>query len=99
MSSTATSPDQSRYQRRDGARYVLLFVDAWFRFSSAYLLRERYEFFDRFVEYKAWVETYHNREVKRFISEIGGEYIDNRFNVDQDARVTVLKAIEHNTRA
>ena len=63
---------------RTGARYVLLFVDGFSRYCHIFLLRERFEFFDHFIEYQALVERHHNRGLQRFVSDNGGEYLDER---------------------
>ncbi|KAE9019570.1 hypothetical protein PR002_g12769 [Phytophthora rubi] len=35
--------------------------------------------FQCFLDYKADVETKHNRSIRRFISDNGGEYLDGEF--------------------
>ncbi|KAF4148374.1 Integrase core domain [Phytophthora infestans] len=60
-------------------RYVLLFVDDYSRYCSVWLPRKRSEMFQCFLEYKAAVETKHNRSFRRFVGDNDGEYLDGAF--------------------
>jgi len=63
-----------------GARYYLLFIDDYSRYTMVYILHQKSETFSKFREYKALVENYHDKKIKALRSDNGGEYTSNQFS-------------------
>ena len=63
-----------------GAKYFLLFIDDFTRYTTVYMLKSKAEVVGKFREYKALVETYHSKKIKRFRSDGGGEYTSYEFD-------------------
>jgi len=62
-----------------GARYYVLFIDDYSRYTVIYILRQKSETFAKFREYKALVENYHDTKIKALRSDNGGEYTSIQF--------------------
>ena len=62
-----------------GARYYLLFIDDYSRYTTVYILCQKSETFSKFQEYKALVENYHDKKIKALRSDNGGEYTSHQF--------------------
>jgi len=62
-----------------GARYFVLFIDDFSRFTAVFTLKHKSEVTDRFLEYQAWAENLHERRIKALRSDNGGEYTSHRF--------------------
>ena len=62
------------------AKYFLLFIDDYSRITSVYFLKHRSKAFDKFREYKAYVENFHNLKIKQLQSDNGKEYTSYQFN-------------------
>jgi len=62
-----------------GARYYLLFIDDYSRYTMVYILRQKSETFSKFREYKALVENYHDKKIKALRSDNSGEYTSHQF--------------------
>jgi len=63
-----------------GAKYFLLFIDDFTRYTMVYTLKSKPEVIGKFCEYKALVETYKGKKIKRFRSDGGGEYTSYEFD-------------------
>src|SRR5579871_60122 len=46
------------------AKYFMLFIDDYSRMTAVYFLENRSEAFNKFQEYKAYVENFHNSKIK-----------------------------------
>ena len=64
-----------------GAKYFLLFIDDFTRYTMVYTLKSKAQVIGKFHEYKALVETYKGKKIKRFRRDGGGEY--TRYEFDQ----------------
>lgn len=62
-------------------RYFLTFIDDYTRFTTVYLLKSKEEVFEKFVEYKAFVENKFSRKIKKLRSDNGTEYTNHRFQL------------------
>jgi hypothetical protein len=63
-----------------GARYFVLFIDDYTRFTAVFTLKHKSEVFERFVEYKAWAENNQAGKIRALRSDNGGEYTSLRFS-------------------
>jgi len=63
-----------------GARYFLLFIDDYTRYTTVFTIHQKSETFSKFKEYTALVENYHNRKIKAVRSDNGGEYTSDSFS-------------------
>jgi len=62
-----------------GAKYFLLFIDDFSRFTAVFTLRQKSDVTERFLEYKAWAENLHGMRIKALRSDNGGEYTSYQF--------------------
>src|SRR5579871_5570660 len=46
-------------------KYFMLFIDDYSRMTAVYFLENRSNAFNKFQEYKAYVENFHNSKIKR----------------------------------
>ena len=81
-----------------GAEYFLTFIDDKTRFTWVYLLKTKYEVFQRFVEWKAMVENSGGGKLKVLRSDNGGEYTAKQYLKAQGVRheLTVPKMPQQN---
>ena len=63
----------------NGFKYYVLFIDHFTRFTWVFLLNSKSEVFNKFVHFKAMVETQFSTKIKTFRSDGGGEYTSNAF--------------------
>lgn len=63
-----------------GKKYILTFVDDYSRFTTIYLLKNKYEVFDKFKEFNEMSKNMFGRKVKFIRSDRGGEYTGKEFN-------------------
>lgn len=63
-----------------GNRYFVTFIDDYTRKAHVYFMRNKYEVFGKFQEYKALVENLTNSRIKILRSDRGGEYMNQRFS-------------------
>lgn len=61
-----------------GANYFVLFVDDFSRKTFLYPMKTKSEVVDKFIEFKNRVECETGRKIRKFRSDIGGEYICGR---------------------
>ena len=62
-----------------GAEYFLTFIDDKSHYVWIYLLKNKHEVFQKFLEWKAMVERSTGHKVKILRSDNGGEYTSNKF--------------------
>ena len=62
-----------------GKRFVIFFIDDFSRHVSAHYLATKGEAFEAFKEYKQMVEVQHQRPIRRFRTDNGGEYTSANF--------------------
>lgn len=63
----------------NGSLYYLTFIDDYSRYYWVYFLKEKFEVFSRFQEFKAMVENQTGRKIKVMRSNRGGEYMSSAF--------------------
>jgi hypothetical protein len=63
-----------------GSRYILSFIDHYFRRSWVYFLAVKSETFDTFRSFKSTVEKKTNEKVSCLRIDPGGEYLSSEFN-------------------
>ena len=66
-------------QARGGYEYFVTFIDDYSKYGYIYLLRCKFECFDKFKEFKAEIEKRHGIYIKSLRSDRGGEYLSNDF--------------------
>ena len=66
-------------QARGGYEYFISFIDYYSRYSYIYLMRQKYEAFEKFKEFRAEAEKQLSKIIKTFRSDRGGEYLDTEF--------------------
>jgi transposase InsO family protein len=64
---------------KGGSRYYVSFIDDYTRYCWVYLMKNRFEFFDIYLMFRAMVKTQHNVVIKCFRCDLGGEYTSNKF--------------------
>jgi transposase InsO family protein len=67
--------------REGGQRYFMTMIDDVSRYSYVYLLRTEDEALNSFKSYKAKVENQLEKNIKCFMSDRGGEYFSNEFDL------------------
>ena len=68
-----------RVQARGGYDYFVTYTNDYSRYGFVYLMRQKYETFDKFREYKAEVEKQLGFHIKQVRSVRGGEYLSGEF--------------------
>lgn len=63
-----------------GAEYFLTFIDDYSHYVWMYVLKHKDEVFNKFVQWKAEVETYSGRKLKVLRTDNGGEYTSKEFD-------------------
>ncbi|XP_075096240.1 uncharacterized protein LOC142174358 [Nicotiana tabacum] len=66
---------------KGGKKYYITFIDDFSRYTKVYLLKSKDEAESMFLKYKAEVENQLDRKIKRFRSDMGGEYSTNTLKV------------------
>ena len=64
---------------RGGYSYFVTFIDDFSRFGYVYLIKNKSEVFEKFVEYKTEVEKQLGKSIKCLRSDRGGEYLSSEF--------------------
>ena len=62
-------------QARDGYEYFINFTDDYSRFGYVYLMKRKFETFEKFKEFRAEVESQLGKRIKAIRSDRGGEYL------------------------
>ena len=66
-------------QARGGYSYFITFINDLSKFSYVYLMKHKFEAFDRFKEYQSMVEKKIRLSIKTLRSDRGGEYLSSEF--------------------
>ena len=66
-------------QARDGYSYFITFTDNRFRFRFVYLMKYKFEIFDKFKEYQRMIEKQTGQSIKALRSDRGEEYLSSKF--------------------
>ena len=66
-------------ESQGGAKYNVIFIDAYSRFKTTYQIKKKSQVFETFVKYKTLVENFTKQKIARLHSDNGGEYISNEF--------------------
>ena len=64
---------------RGGFVYFITFIDDYSRYGHLYLMRYKFETFERFKEFRNEVEKQLGRSIKSLRSDRGGEYLSQAF--------------------
>ena len=74
---------------RGGFEYFITFIDDYSRYRYIYLIRHKYEAFEKFKKYKTEVENHQGKSIKSLRSDRGGKYIFGEFRQYlEDYRIT-----------
>ena len=68
-------------EARDGYRYFLTFTDDLSRYGYIYLMKHKFETFEKFKEFQSEVENHCNKKIKFLQSDHGGEYLSYEFGL------------------
>ena len=60
---------------RGGYEHFITFIDDYSRYGYIYLMRHKFETFEKFKEFKAKVENHCGISIKSLRSNCGGEYL------------------------
>ena len=66
-------------QVRDGYSYFITFIDDLSRYGYVYLIKHKFEAFEKFKEFKHEVEKQTGKSIKVLRSDRGGEYLNQKF--------------------
>ena len=64
---------------RGGFVYFITFIDDYSRYGYLYLMRYKFEAFEKFKEFRNEVEKQLGRSIKSLRSDRGGEYLSQAF--------------------
>ena len=64
---------------KSGSRYYVYFIDAYLRYTCIYLLINKSQTFQAFVQYKQMMETKIGLKLKSLQTDNGKEYLSNAF--------------------
>jgi hypothetical protein len=62
------------------ARFVLIFVDDFSRFTWIYFLRQKFEVFQHLKDFKALIETQSEKKIKVLRTDNEGEYVNHEIH-------------------
>jgi transposase InsO family protein len=65
----------------NGYRYFLTFTDDLSRYEYIYLMKHKYETFEKFKKFQNEVKNQLNRKIKHLHSDRGGEYLSFEFEM------------------
>jgi transposase InsO family protein len=66
---------------RNDDRYFITFTDNYSQYDYVYLMRHKFESFERFKEFKTEVENQLNKSIKALRSDCGDEYLSYEFTM------------------
>ena len=61
--------------------YFLTFIDDLSRYGYIYLMKHKFETFEKFKEFQSEVENHRNKKIKFLRSDRGGEYLSYEFDL------------------
>jgi transposase InsO family protein len=80
-----------------GYLYYIIFIDDYSRKTWLYLLKTKYEAFNKFLEFKAEIENITNKKIKTLRTDNGEEYTSKEFvSFCELARIRRDMTIPHN---
>ena len=62
-------------QARGGYEYFITFTDDYSRYGYVYLMRRKFEAFEKFKKFRVEVENQLGKHIKAIQSDRGGEYL------------------------
>ncbi|KAJ9544763.1 hypothetical protein OSB04_024470 [Centaurea solstitialis] len=68
------------HEAKGGYRYFISFTDDFSRYGYVYLIRHKYEAFERFKEFQNEVQNQLDRKIKFLRSDRGGEHLSQEFD-------------------
>ena len=68
-------------EARGGYRYFFTFTYDLCRYRYIYLMKHKFETFEKFKEFQSEVENHHNKKIKFLRSDRGGEYLSCEFGL------------------
>ena len=68
-------------EARGGYHYFLTFTHDLSRYGYIYLMKHKYETFDKFREFQSEVENHRNKKIKFLRSDHGEEYLSYEFGL------------------
>jgi transposase InsO family protein len=78
------------------ARYVLIFVDDFSRFTWIYFLEKKTELFQHLKDFKALVETQSEKKIKILRTDNGGEYVNHQIqNLFHEAGIQLYHMVPY----
>jgi hypothetical protein len=78
------------------ARFVLIFVDDFSRFTWIYFLRKKSEVFQHLKDFKALVETQFGKKIKVLQIDNGGEYVNHEIhNIFHEEGIQLQHAVPY----
>jgi hypothetical protein len=78
------------------ARFVLIFVDDFSRFTWIYFLRKKSEVFQHLKDFKALVETQSRKKIKVLRTDNGGEYVNHEIhNIFHEAGIQLQHTVPY----
>ena len=63
------------------ARYFLTFTEDLSRYGYIYLMKHKFEMFEKFKEFRSEVENHHNKKIMFLRSDREGEYLSYEFGL------------------
>ena len=66
-------------QAKGGYEYFITFTDDYSRFGYVYLMKWKFEAFEKFKEFRAEVENQLGKRINAILSDCGGEYLIRDF--------------------
>ena len=63
----------------NGNKYLINFIDNFTRICLVYLLKEKYQAFDTFVNFQLWIKNETRLNIETLRTDNGGEYTSQEF--------------------
>jgi hypothetical protein len=84
-------------QSYNGKRYYVSFTDDYTRWTVIYCISQKSEVFGKYKEFEAWLNTQHDKKIKIFQSDRGGEFTSKEFSTYIASRGTLQQFTVHDT--
>ena len=86
-------------EARGGYRYFLTFTDDLSRYGYIYLMKHKYETFEKFKEFQSEVENHCDKKIKFLRSDRGDKYLSYEFGLQlkQSGIVSQIRATWNTT--
>ncbi|KAK9744954.1 Integrase core domain [Popillia japonica] len=66
-------------EKVDAVKFAVTFIDDYSRYGETYLLQRKSEVFEKFKQYRAYVENRFNLRIQALRTDRGGEYMSKEF--------------------